>query len=195
MRRAGRAALLAALLFGAAGCGDEPSANAGITTHRFTDPAGDGVTVEGVPPVDLVGLEVVQADDGITLVLDFAGVVTPWSRGLANSLDGYVDLDLDRDPATGRRGPPGDYPVSSAVGAEYSVLLRDRWPGQVALLRWGDDAELRVAAVFDGSRVTVRIPASRVVGLGSGMLVAAAVGHPLRSVTDVAPDGGSYSVP
>lgn len=75
------------------------------------------------------------------------------------------------------------------------MLLRDRWPRKVSLLRFGSATEIGVPAVFEGSRVTVGVPASRLIGIGGGMHLTAAVGHPRQPVTDVAPDAGYFAIP
>jgi hypothetical protein len=72
------------------------------------DPTGDTFGV-GVPQLDIT----TYAGDGlgkpghVVFTVNFAGPISPASAFAANSVVGFIDLDTDRNPATGGNAPWG----------------------------------------------------------------------------------------
>jgi len=188
-------ALVAACGGDATGPGTEPPFD-----FSFADPAGDTVsaTASSVPKgIDLLQVSGTVGPDEVRLVLEFAEPVVAWSAGAANSLDGFVDFDLDENPGTGIRDVSTETGSGAFdLGADFYLDLRDD-SGRLWLVDVAERRFSRVKATFSGTQVEVTIPRSELVARNDadnrfrmGVLVTA-VGRP---VTDVAPNASHYVV-
>ena len=94
----------------------------------IVDPIGDAVAVFGAPGplLDLTQVRVARVGADLEVEFQFAGPIAPASSLAPNSVVGGLDLDLDRNPATGdppfqnNFAPPF---TSLALGSEISIDL------------------------------------------------------------------------
>jgi hypothetical protein len=166
----------------------------------FDDPAGDTVPpVADAPPdlpkgIDLLTVGIAVGRDRVGLTLRFGEPVAPWSARAANSLDGFVDLDVDEQTNTGVPGAavrPGHNPQ---IGADYYIDLRDARAGRVALVATRGRTFVLVPARFDGATVTIEIPRAELDDDDGEFRLSLVVGPPDRPVTDYGPDDLHYVV-
>lgn len=187
----------------ATGCGGGPT-GPGSTfipfDFAFADPAGDTLAVapglpEAVPAaVDLVAVWGRVEQNRILLTLEFAGPVAPWSAGAPNSLDGFVDLDLDQSSATGLPGAGTAVGSAPNLGAEFYLDLRDPRSGRAALVEPARRRFVLVPARFAGPAVTIEIPRGELGSHDGQFRLGLVVGVPGQPITDVAPNTGNYAV-
>lgn len=195
-----RSIRVAVTAMGLVACGGTDFVGPGDFAFTFDDPVGDTASVwTPAVAVDLVGLNGTVGRTLLVFRLTFAGQVTPWSEHKPNSLDGFLDLDLDREPATGLGGANlvGGGPDSLDLGVDAYVDLRDNGHGKVGLLVPGTrgQALTLVTARFAGAHVTIEIPRAALGGFNADSLwVGAVVGNREVSITDLAPDGGHFEI-
>lgn len=177
------------------GCGSstEPVATGPDFDFAFTDPAGDTVAVDTptVPALDAVSLEGSVSGSTVQIRIGFAGSITPWSKHQSNALDGYIDLDVDANIATGIASAVGD---ETGMGVDYYVDLRDNGSGQVALINTQTRMYTMVTVTFSDTQVTVEVPRQLIVDESVGFFVAAVVGTKDRPITDILPNEDHYVV-
>jgi hypothetical protein len=186
----------------AAGCGGGPTApdvDRAPFEFEFADPAGDTLaTPPAAPPAgarapDLVRVSGRVERGTIRFVLEFAEPVAPWSARAPNSLDGFLDIDLDENALTGIAGAGAGAGGDPDLGAEFYVDLRDPQGGRMALIEPARRRFVLIPARFEGSRVTIEIPRGEL-GPDDGQFhFALVVGLPGRPVTDVAPNTGHFA--
>ena len=70
------------------------------STGVNNDPQGDTFGF-GTPQLDLESIGGTANNDNLNIRLDFFTPIAPPSSFLPESVVGYIDLDLDQDPATG----------------------------------------------------------------------------------------------
>ncbi|MEM9595842.1 MAG: hypothetical protein AAGD06_16340 [Acidobacteriota bacterium] len=149
------------------------------------DPVGDTLN-DGRP--DLVRLLAESSGGVLQVELTFdAPVQAPGSGD--GALFGFLDLDTDRNPATGGT-PMVDFltDVETGMGQDMYVDLGTYADGAADLVRASDGSTAaRVAMTLLGDRVRVSLPASV---LGGGTVHTAAVVGNDTAVTDVVPNGG-----
>jgi hypothetical protein len=192
-------ACLVALLLG---CGGGPAAPDDVTTpfdFSFTDPAGDTLplpsgTTPGPAAVDLVAVTGESGGERLRIVLEFGAAIAPWSAAAANSLDGFVDLDLDEQAASGIRGAAEEAGRQPLIGVEYYVDLRDAAPHRVALVRTNTRTYTMVPVRFESDRATIEIPRDALGADDGQFLLSIVVGSRGRPITDIAPDTRNYAV-
>jgi leucyl aminopeptidase len=199
-----RLAWLAVVAAATAACGGgsliDPDVNQAPFDLAFDDPAGDTVPPVADPPaglpkaIDLLGVAVAVGRDRITLSLEFAEPVAPWSAGRPNSLDGFVDLDVDEQTNTGVPAAAQAAGRNPQIGADYYVDLRDARPGHVALVNTRVRGFVLVSARFDGATVTIELPRGELDDGDGEFRLSLVVGAPDRPLTDVAPDDLHYVV-
>jgi hypothetical protein len=91
-------------------CGGEPTGPVGRAPtgggfqYAYSDPVGDTLP----PPtnifnraLDVESLDVGLTADSIFVRISFTSPISRWSDGALNSIDGYVDFDVDDNPVTG----------------------------------------------------------------------------------------------
>lgn len=187
----------------ATGCGGGPTGPGSTFTpfdFTFVDPAGDTLTpTPGLPDggpaaVDLLAVSGRVEQKRIVLNLEFASPVAPWSAGAPNSLDGFVDLDLDQSSATGLPGAGTAVGSAPNLGAEFYLDLRNPRSGRVALVEPARHRFVLVPARFAGPAVTIEIPRGELGSDDGQFRLGLVVGAPGRPITDVAPNTGNYAV-
>lgn len=174
------------------GCGDSSGPGSGATTAKVTDPAGDAF---GANPVqwDLTAMTITRDTGGITVLLDFSNTVISPASGDTTAMIGFVDLDVDQDSATGFQTVvdafrPGT--GSTGMGSDYLLDLTTV-PAEVFDTLGASRGQ--VAATYSGTRVTVRVPRSRL-GNDDAFLNAAAIVGTNAEPTDIIPDNGHLKV-
>lgn len=190
-------AVLAALSLGCGGSPTGPVTPGTPFDFAFDDPAGDtlappaGAPPTLPPPIDLIAVRGSVTADQVTITLQLADAVSPWSAQVPSSLDGFVDLDLDENAATGIRGAAG---ASAGIGAELYVDLRDPQPDRVALVDTIKRSFILVPVRFEGATVTVEIPRSALGDDDGQFTMSVVVGVNGQAITDVGPGQGAYPV-
>lgn len=168
------------------------SSQAGDAKPKTTvgDPAGDSFGVSPDPDLNLFS----AATDGTNLILllGFVNPISPFDSGQADALGGEIELDTDRNAATGApAGVDALCPLPAGIGVEAEVNLAsyDSNTGQLQVT----DANIgtnNVGATFTANTVEITIPLAFLSGPGTGIVDAAViVGSPIEA-TDCAPDGG-----
>jgi hypothetical protein len=180
-----------------AACGSGPTAPVGDQTpfdFAFEDPRGDTLAVLDLPPnagpaVDLISVSGTVGADLVTLILDFAEPVSLWTSAAANSLDGFVDFDLDQASGTGGQDAAGG---QFGLGVEFYLDLRDNGGGRMGLVDVTKKTFTTVPATFDGTRVTIEIPRSAFGTDDGQMNIGVLIGDRDRPQTDFGPDTSHY---
>ncbi len=144
---------LAAVVLGVTSiaCGGGSTAPAEETPfdYEFADPAGDTAVAtanrDSVKAIDLLKVSGRVDANTVSVKLDFAEAVVPWTAGAPNSLDGFVDIDPD---------VTGDLETQSG----YYIDLRDNRSGRAGLVDTKKQTITLVRIRFAGSRVEIEIP-------------------------------------
>src|SRR5262249_38004783 len=69
----------------------------------ITDPTGDTFG-SGPVQIDITSTDAAGAAGTLTFTLTFANTISPASAAAANSIFGFIDIDVDRNPLTGGGG-------------------------------------------------------------------------------------------
>lgn len=123
------------------------------------DPMGDTFGFD-VPQHDLTRASAFYTADSLILSLHFADAIAPGSAGLADSVVGVIELDVDLDPATGATPLQNDFdgPASiDGVGVDFTVELFDEMDGVVPVLSTETDEMFFASIVFGVNWLEVRI--------------------------------------
>lgn len=154
-----RPAAAVALLVALCGCGSGPAGSSETPyDFSFDDPPAD--TVEAVENPDQVkGIDLVRMSgrvdtEVLRIVLEFAEPISRWTDGAANALDGFIYIDIDQSPETGRRSS------TQLTGGDFYVDLRDNGSGKVGLVGVVGRTLVLVPAKFEGTRFEVEIKRS-----------------------------------
>lgn len=190
--------LLAALAVGCDGDGrtgpdPEPDPSPDVVVE---DPSGDtfGTALsEGLVQPDIVRLTVTPGGEELVLVLEFAEPVVA-DRESPNAAAGFIDLDTDRNPATGAPAatdafrPPGT--GATGLGVDTGIIVR--FDAVVLVIDIGTGEQDTLSAAYEGRRITVRLPHDRIGG--DGEVNVAAVFGTLPEPTDIVPNSGHVAV-
>jgi hypothetical protein len=186
-------------------CGEEPTGPIGRAptgaSFQFTyaDPVGDTLP----PPTNVFnralaveGLDVGLTADSIFVRIEFTSPISRWSDGALNSIDGFVDFDVDDDPVTGFPAASEEFgEVTAQMGVETYVSLRDDGAGHM-LRRIGETDEWREVRVeFSSRSLIIRLARADVGETDGAFRVSAMIGGTNRLITDLVPNGGHYRVP
>ncbi|MCW5889434.1 MAG: hypothetical protein KIT14_02665 [bacterium] len=158
------------------------------------DPLGDDFGE--YPGVDLVGLSACQSGTSLTIRLDFSAPITAPPSLLSNAVYGAIDIDVDRDPATGAASRTDDSNPAGAVSGLGIELLVDLYAYDAetgtTTMRIIDTTErVDVPVVFATQSLSVTIPLSPAQA-PNGVNIAAVVGN-IENATDVVPNLGSIT--
>lgn len=190
------AGLLALSLALAACDGDNGTEPSLALRSSVSDPAGDEYSSgasEGLVPPDVTRLEAWVEADSLKIEIKFVSRVAPPEPGNPSSVYGYVDLDVDHDPATGMPSivdafrPDGG---STGLGVDYFVsmfsspLVVDRSDGTIMGT---------VSAEYDENALRLSLPVSAI-GSGDGYVKMAIVVGTEVEPTDIAPNNGSLTM-
>jgi hypothetical protein len=166
--------------------------------RSFSDPVGD--TIAGGANVFARALDVRTVRVGMTaeslfVRFEFTGPISFWSTGEPESIDGFVDLDLDDNAATGGRSAVDEFGFGVAnLGVDFYVSLRDDRHGHAQMLDFATRTWHTMGLSITGNAFTLRILRSDL-GEADGVLsLSALVGAQLRLATDAVPNTGHFRV-
>lgn len=163
--------------------------------YSFSDPVNDRIAGDaGIGAPDIVRVSGSYDADALTIVLTFESAVVPWSANQLNSLDGFVDLDVDENAATGIPAAADEFGGRAGMGAEYYLSLRDVGGTQVTLVNVGSKQFTGVPALFEGRSVTIRVPRPALADDDGRLRMAVVAGHPATPATDFAPNEGHWTI-
>lgn len=172
-----------------------PPGSGGLT-RTVADPAGDTFGNRGVQ-WDMTGLTITRDSAGITVELAFTAPLISPTSGDSNAMIAFVDLDTDQDSATGATPTVDEFRrdgASTGMGADYQLVLANyEADSTVAIFDAAATVTGRVRPVFDGNKVSVRIPRA-LLGDDDGYLNAAAIAGTQASPTDIVPEQGHLEV-
>lgn len=194
-------ALLALMAFGVlAGCsGSDPLLAPGEAASRdeatTSDPLGD--TFGSAPvPADLTEFALVRDATTLTARLEFSRHIVSPLTGDPEAPIAFLDLDVDQNPATGRRAVVDEYRLdggATALGVEFGVDLSDFVPNGSVPVRDANGDEIgRVTPTYAGRTMTVRIPLA-LIGDDGYVNAAVIVGASSRP-SDLAPNVGHLTL-
>jgi hypothetical protein len=191
------------LRFGVAG--DELTAavssvvNVTLGTGAVSDPAGDTFETsasDGLVPPDLVSFSAMVSGGSVTIQLDFAQPVAPATSQSPNVVVGFIDIDIDQNPATGNQATADSYRTdggSTGTGVDYSILLFPDIEGRFAVLDVQSVDVGSASAQFTGNSIIVTVPLSVLGGDDGAMDLSTTVGT-IPEPTDYAPNVGSLRI-
>jgi len=194
---AARTALLTALIV-AAGCAESTSSTDISFQRTFADPVGD--TIAPGPNVfaralDVKTIRVGMTADSLFIRYEFTAPISFWSTGEPESIDGFVDLDLDDNVATGGRSAVDEFGYGVAnIGTDFYVSLQDDRNGHARMLDFATRTWHQMGITVAGNAFTLRISRSDL-GESDGVFsLSALVGGQLRLATDAVPNQGHFRV-
>ena len=165
------------------------------TVQAATDPSGDTLGV-AAPQLDLVAIDGYTTPPAIVLRLTLAAPIAAGDSGAANALQGLVEMDVDRSPATGGASQVGLIcPQGTPIGVDYTVDLfhYSSAAGTAPVLNAQAAIVGQAAVTFSGNQVTMYVPKS-LVGSPAAIDVATTVGTP-GELTDCMPNADVLTVP
>lgn len=146
---------------------------------------------------DLTALTIARGPDGITATLDFSQDAISPMNGDPSAAIGFLDLDLDQDPATGGTAVADEFRRdggSTGLGVDARVnLALYAADGSVAVTDAVGNQTGRVTPTFDGHRITILIPKALLAN-DDGYLNASAVAGVVGRATDMIPEGGHLTL-
>ena len=149
----------------------------------FSDPLDDTF---GFSPVqhDIISVTVEPQDPNVLMTVTFADSIEPPDEEAQRSVFWRISFDLDQDEAT------GDSPFIDVVSPHGPTML-----GEELSLTWFNAGESGVQASFDESSFTLTIPLELLGGDSNFNFAVLASSFFGEDNTDVAPNGGFYSIP
>lgn len=178
-----------------AGGGGGPGTGGTSASFSFTDPAGDRLAGgDDIGSPDVVQVSGSYDADELTIVIIFDAAVVPWSANQLNSLDGFVDFDVDENESTGIPAAADESGGNAGLGAELYLSLRDVGGTHMTLVHTGTKEFTGVPALFEGRTVTIRVPRAALGDSDGRLRMATVVGHPGTPATDFAPDEGNWTI-
>jgi hypothetical protein len=189
------------LLLLLASCSSEPTGLDGLSSefqYSFSDPVGDTLPPPPnvfQPALDVRGMRIGLTADSIVVRVEFTGPISQWSSQALNSIDGFIDFDVDDNPATGYPAATEEFgAVDAQMGVEAYVSLRDDGMGHL-MRRDGQATDWRPIPVeFGSSSFTLRFARSDVGEADGVFRVSAMIGGTGRWITDLVPGDGHYRV-
>lgn len=172
--------------------GFDPATFVAVGQALLIDPAGDQfAAAEHYVPPDVVQLKAWVEAGELQIRIWFTDFPQPGDWADDEALAGYVDLDVDQNPATGAtpftdRLRPGS--GSTGLGAEFSVALFAA-NGRFDVLDKRGSVIGNVRSRFAGNTVRMWIPLS-LIG-DDGLVDLAVIVGTVQQLSDIAPDDGS----
>jgi subtilisin family serine protease len=163
-----------------------------IASQVFDDPQGDPFGF-GDPQLDIESVSAGVSGGTLNLTMNFFTPIAAPSTGLANSVVGYWDLDLDQDPTTGIASsqsffaPPDQQGGLLGVDAYISLFSESVHPGLVDIIDSNTFATIgSVPITYDSDAIEIQVPLSL---LGDdGMLNYSTIAGTFSEPTDAAPN-------
>ena len=161
----------------------------------MADPVGDTF---GTGPVehDITGVSAVFNNSFLTFTVNFAGAVFAPSAHNERSVYGFIDIDTDRNPATGAApwvnvlGPAGAPAVS--LGDEYwlDLFSEEVQPGRVDVVDQTSAVVGTAPITYGANTLSVNVPLS-LLGNSNGLVNYGVIVGTFTEATDRAPNGGA----
>ena len=155
------------------------------------DPIGDTLATGSTTApaaIDLRSAAVRYAASSVIFSFKFTVPIVSAARAASNSLNGFFELDVDENTATGNAPGINVYGGSAVQGADYHIDFFTANDTSVSVFNT-TGTTTRVPAVFNGDSVVVTIPL-QVLGNDDGnMSLTAVFGTPDRP-TDIFPNSG-----
>jgi hypothetical protein len=164
-------------------------------SFSFADSVGD--PPRGRPMAtrnDVLSLAGTVDSTNLTITITFTAPVSFWTDQGSSALDGFLDLDLDENSATGIRGAAEQYGGSAPLGAEFYLSLRDNGSGEIALVSLATGSFMLVPATIDGTRMHITIPRELLDDPDGRFRMSLVVGDAASPATDFVPNSGYLSV-
>lgn len=175
-------------------CTALPAGSAGTSQD---DPVADtlpNLSGNSRPAHDIRTTSTRYAPGWLIMTFRFGGTVVHASESAVNSLFGYLELDVDENPATGEIPLSNVFGANAQIGVDVAVLLFGPETSTVPVFTTFNviDGEIGLVPVkFDGDSVTVYLPLEKLNG-DDGMLEAVMAYGTLDRPTDVAPNDGAF---
>lgn len=188
MTNLGRFAFLTAIAGALVHCND--GLGPGTQSYVAADSTNDVFGAEAYQP-DVVTLTIRRDNGGIDIIVAFTAAVRSAQVAGDSGIVGFIDLDTDQDSTTGEISAvdlfrPGA--GTTGLGVDYQVRLSYNTDSTVSIYYAVAGTEIgRVKPVFQGTRMSLRVPKA-LLGDDDGFLHAAAVvGTPVEP-TDIVPN-------
>lgn len=140
---------------------------------------------------DVLQVTTRYATNWLILVMRFTRPVGGAGESNPAGLQGYIELDVDENTATGFPPAVNSFGGSSQQGVDYGLILFRATSSSVPLLKalGGDSTTHRVPLAIEGDSVIVRIPLAKLGGDDGNLSITSVVGTEDRP-TDVVPNSG-----
>lgn len=155
------------------------------------DPVGDTFGTKAIQH-DITSINATFAGSSLTFTVNFAGPVFAASTRNARSVVGYIDVDADRNPATGAVAAINDFGPGPMIllGDELSLDLfsEEFQVGRVDVLDATFDVIGTAPIIFSTNAFSVSVPLS-LLGGSTGLVNYGVIVGTFQETTDVAPNG------
>lgn len=163
------------------------------------DPVGDTIITSGTNifhrALDVSKVRVGTTADSVFVRIEFTSPISLWSANTPESVDGFVDFDLDDDATTGGRSAVDEFGFGTAgIGVEFYVSLRDDGFGHIL---WRDfvTTQWRQGAITSSARsITLRLKRSEIGEVDGRFRLSMLVAGQARVATDAVPNNGSIRI-
>lgn len=158
------------------------------------DPVGDTYGT-GAVQLDITSVSAIYSNTSITFTINFSGPVFAASAFNARSVYGFIDIDVDQNPATGVDSLTGFYspPPDTNLGVEYNIDigLEEFTPGFVDVFNAATGVTTGFAPItFSVNSLSINVPLA-FLGGDSGLVNYAAVIGTFDEPTDRVPNGAA----
>lgn len=143
---------------------------------------------------DITGVSATFSTSSLTFTVDFVGAISAPSANNDRSVYGFIDIDTDRNPATGAApwvnvlGPTGAPAVS--LGDEYwlDLFSEEVQPGRVNVVSQMSNIVGTAPITYGANLLSVAVPLS-LLGNSNGLVNYGVIGGTFAEATDRAPNG------
>ncbi|MFN8573709.1 MAG: hypothetical protein U0132_16760 [Gemmatimonadaceae bacterium] len=201
LRRLVSGACAAGLIAAVACSGDATGASPLDATYQLTfdDPVGDTIITAGTNvfprALDVSKVRVGLTTDTLFVRLDFTAPITLWSANTPESVDGFVDFDVDDNATSGGLSAVDEFGFGTAnLGVDFYVSLRDDGLGNI-LWRSFTTRQWRTGGITATARsITLRLPRADIGELDGVFGLSALVAGQARVATDAVPNQGHFRI-
>ena len=159
--------------------------DAGVLAFNITDPVSDTLSNDSASVDrghDIVSVRGDFKRDSIIVTATFNAPVSPATLG------GFIEFDMDDNPATGDTPVSNDYGASANLGIEYILYMFGSNGSSMLLLSLGGNTPVK--ASFSGNSIVARIPMNLLANDDGNFGIVGVVGTNDRP-TDVFPNSGA----
>lgn len=200
-RRSASGALAIGLVAVLACSGDATGTSKLDATYQqvFDDPVGDTIITAGTNvfprALDVSKVRVGVTADTLFVRIEFTAPITLWSANTPESVDGFVDFDVDDNAASGGLAAVDEFGFGTAsLGVDFYVSLRDDGLGRI-LWRSYATRVWRPGGVTSTARsITLRLPRVDIGEMDGVFGLSALVAGQARVATDAVPNQGHFRI-